>query len=67
MRTKTAEAEKLYEDETKNGTVAAAQTKWGQLIQDAFTGVRAAGGIAPDGATYKKPLLEVLRAAGKKI
>jgi hypothetical protein len=67
MRAKTAEAQKLYEGETKNGTVTAMQAAWNGYIQKAFTEVRATGGKAPDGATYKKPLLEILRAAGKSI
>lgn len=67
MRTKTKDAQDLYETETKNGTVAGTQSAWNGYIQKAFTDVRASGGSAPDGATYKKTLLEILRAAGKQI
>jgi hypothetical protein len=67
MRTKTAAAEKLYEDETKNGTVKSQHASWNGFIQKSFTELRAGGGQAPDGTQYKKPLLEVLRAAGKNI
>ncbi|HJQ57137.1 MAG TPA: hypothetical protein VJ890_09540 [Vineibacter sp.] len=48
-------------DHGENGT---GQTKWDGFIKSAFTTPRTPAQSAPDGTTYKTPLLDVLKAAG---
>ena len=56
----------LYDDhlETHNGRTQAKQNDWDGYIQTAFTEERVPQILAPDGKAYKKPILEVLDAAG---
>ncbi len=51
--------------ETNHGRNASQQRSWDGYIQSAFTQQRAPVVRAPDGATYKTRLLDVLRNAGK--
>jgi hypothetical protein len=50
--------------ETDHGENGAGQTKWNGFFQSAFTTPRTPAQTAPDGATYKLPLLEVLKSNG---
>ena len=51
--------------ETDHGRNAASQRTWDGYIQAAFTQTRTPLVRAPDGSSYKKRLLDVLRQAGK--
>lgn len=59
--------EDLYDAETQSGRNAAQQTAWDGFIKSAFTTPRPGGGTAPDGKTYKKTLVQVLKDVGKTI
>lgn len=52
-------------NESNHGLNAPLQKTWDGYFQKAKTTPRSTGGVAPDGAFYKVPLLEVLKAAGK--
>ena len=56
-----------YDNDAQHGRVPAQQRRWDGFIQTAFTTPRNPPVSAPDGATYKVPLLDTLRAGGVQI
>jgi hypothetical protein len=64
---KQRKVEDLYDADTQSGRIAAQQTIWDGFINSAFTTPRAGGGAAPDGTTYKKTLIQVLKDSGKTV
>ena len=59
--------EKLYDAETEHGRKPAEQAVWDGYVNAAFTTPRPGGGSSPDGKTYKKTLVQVLKDAGKTL
>lgn len=53
--------------ESDHGENGAGQTKWDGFIKSAFTTPRTPAQSAPDGTTYKTPLLDVLKTGGITI
>jgi hypothetical protein len=59
----------LYDSnaQTNNGKRSAKQLLWDGYLRTAFTQTRVPAITAPDGATYKVPLLDVLATNGIRI
>ena len=53
-----------YDDQTDHGNIAQQQQRWDGFIHSAFTTPRNPPMSAPDGTSYKMPLLDVLRQGG---
>jgi hypothetical protein len=53
-----------YDTDTNHGNTQTQQTSWDRFIQSAFTQARNPPMQAPDGTSYKVPLLTVLQRAG---
>ncbi len=57
----------LYDVDTKNGNDSTGQNQWNTFLQNAFTQARPNGETSPSGVPYKMRLIDLLKAAGKKI
>ena len=56
-----------YDNDSQHGRVPTQQRRWDGFIETAFTTPRNPPVVAPDGASYKVPLLDTLRAGGVQI
>lgn len=56
-----------YDNDTDHGNNATQQQRWDGFIRSAFTSPRTPAVTAPDGTSYKVPILDVLRQGGVTV